>query len=156
MIRLNDIAIRVEGPLLPEPAPESGGGLGGGVAALLAELATRLERLAEHGDAALIDLRSLPMSPADRIELLATLGSGEVTATLDAQGISTLRETSFAGLWWTEHRDAGGKVTAELLEVAQSPMILAADAEDIARGAAALRRRIGAARSTAPAATGLA
>jgi hypothetical protein len=84
------------------------------------------------------------MSPADRGELLEALGQGEVTATLDAQGVSTLRETGFAGIWWTVHRDRDGEVTSELLEVSLVPQILASSPDDISLAAAALRRRIGA------------
>jgi hydrogenase-1 operon protein HyaF len=133
--------------------PERSGGLGGGVAAILMELAARLERLAANGDTALIDLRSLPMSPTDRGELQEALGKGEVTATLDAQGVSTLSETAFAGIWWTVHRDRDGAVSSELLEVCLVPQILSANPEDIALAAAALRRRIGGATATATTAT---
>jgi hydrogenase-1 operon protein HyaF len=152
MIRLSDIPIRIEGTIPPAAGPERSGGLGGGVAAILTELAARLERLAENGDGALLDLRSLPMSPADRDELLEALGSGEVTATLDAQGVSTLSETAFAGIWWTIHRDHDGKVTSELIEVGLVPQILAAHPDDISRAALALRRRIGASVAEPPAA----
>jgi hydrogenase-1 operon protein HyaF len=143
-MRLSDIAIRIEDSVALATAPERLGGLGGGVAAILTEVAAALEGLAANGETALIDLRSLPMSPADREELLAVLGQGEVTATLDAQGVSTLRETAVAGLWWTLHRDQTGNVTAELLEVAWVPQILAAHPQDVALAAAELRRRIGA------------
>jgi hydrogenase-1 operon protein HyaF len=161
MTRLSDIGVRIEAasPVVPKPPPGGHGvertaGLGGGVAAILAELAARLERLATHGDPALIDLRSLPMSPVDRIELFELLGQGEVTATLDAQGASTLRETAFAGIWWIDHRDREEKITAELLEVALVPKILATSPADVALAAAALRQRIGAADSRAPGALG--
>jgi hydrogenase-1 operon protein HyaF len=154
MTRLSDIAVRIEAAIVPAAAPEREGGLGGGVSAILAELAARLERLAANGDTALIDLRSLPMSPEDRMELLAALGQGEVTATLDAQGASRLRETAFAGIWWTEHRDRDGQVTSELLEVTLAPQILAAIPQDVARAAAALRKRLGAAEPPSAATTG--
>jgi hydrogenase-1 operon protein HyaF len=148
-MRLSDIAVRIEDSVTLGTAPEPPGGLGGGVAAILTELADGLERLAANGETALIDLRSLPMSPADREELLAVLGDGEVTATLDAQGVSTLRETAVAGLWWTLHRDQTGAVTAELLEVALAPQILAAHPQDVALAAVQLRRRIAARERTA-------
>jgi hypothetical protein len=143
MTRLSDIGVRIEGTNPLSAAPQRVGGLGGGVAAILTELATRLERLAASGDTALIDLRSLPMSTADRGELLDVLGQGEVTATLDAQGASTLRETAVTGIWWTVHCDRDGAVTSELLEVCCLPSILAAHPDDIALAAAALRRRNG-------------
>lgn len=157
MTRLSDIGVRIEAasPVVPKPPPGGHGvertaGLGGGVAAILAELAARLERLATHGDPALIDLRSLPMSPADRIELLEVLGQGEVTAKLDAQGASTLRETAFAGIWWIEHRDREERITAELFDVTLVPKILATATEDVALAAAELRQRIGAVDTRAP------
>jgi hydrogenase-1 operon protein HyaF len=149
-MRLQDIAVRVEAQSpRPAAAPERSGGLGGGVAALLTELAARLERLAASGETALIDLRSLPLSAADRNDLAEALGRGEVTATLDAHGVSTLRETAFAGIWWTLHRDRDGAVTSELLEVTLSPQILRADPEDIAPAAGALRRHVAAAAAQA-------
>jgi hydrogenase maturation protease len=64
-----------------------------------------LERLAESQIPAAIDLRSLPMSPQDRIELQRALGEGEVQATVTADGLSTIRETRISGVWWVEHRD---------------------------------------------------
>jgi hydrogenase-1 operon protein HyaF len=156
MMRLSDISVRVEGGTQIGKAPEPSGGLGGGVAAILTEVAAALERLASAGDTALIDLRSLPMSAGDRRELLALLGRGEVTATLDAHGMSTLSETAFAGVWWTLHCDPGGAVIAELLEIALTPPILAANPQDVALAATALRRRIGAVDRGAPAAAGAA
>jgi hydrogenase-1 operon protein HyaF len=154
-MRLSEIGVRMEGSIAPAAAPERSGGLGGGVTAILAELAARLERLAANGDTALIDLRSLPMSPSDRSELLLALGQGEVTATLDAQGESTLRETAFAGIWWIVHRDRDGQVTSELLEVTSAPQILAAVPQDIACAAVALRKRLGAVAAPCIATTGV-
>lgn len=145
MSRLSEIAIRVES--LPPLAPESvdpgvtPAGLGGGLAALLSELATLLERLAARDETAMIDLRSLPMSAADRILLQRALGDGEVHATLQAQGISTARETGVAGVWWVEHRDAHDQLLAELLEVARFPQILASAPDEIQHAAAALQAR---------------
>jgi hydrogenase-1 operon protein HyaF len=133
--RLSDIAVRIE-------APVRSGGLGGGVAAVLSELVGMLERVALGGEAATIDLRSLPMSPEDRIELQATLGQGEVHATLSTEGISTLHETGVSGVWWVEHRDRQGDVVAELIEVTVIPKILEASIEEIAASALALRDRL--------------
>ena len=74
--RLSDIAIRIEGPALaggPAPSADSArsGGLGHGVSAILAELATLLEQLEESQTPTAIDLRSLPMSPQDLTLALA-------------------------------------------------------------------------------------
>jgi hydrogenase-1 operon protein HyaF len=135
--RLADIAVRVESVAPP-------GGLGGGVTAILAELATMLERVAETQVAMQIDLRSLPMSPQDRAELLRVLGNGEVSATIEADGPSTLRETQVAGLWWVEHRNRDGELLAELLEVSRVPEILASTLAEMAASGRELRQRIAA------------
>jgi hydrogenase-1 operon protein HyaF len=139
MSRLTDIPVRIEpsGPLEPP-----GGGLGGGVAAILSELATLLERVVHGEPSVSIDLRSLPMSPQDRAELQRVLGEGEVQATVDAQGVSKLRETRVAGVWWVEHFDQQGELIAELLEVSRVPEMLASATDEMAAGARGLRAHI--------------
>jgi len=131
-LRLADIAVRVD----------PGYGLGGGVTAVLFEIAERLEHLAETGQADIIDLRSLPLSPDDRERLQSALGAGEVEATVTIDGISKVRETGIAGVWWIEHRDTRGEVIAELLEIARVPDILSVAHDELGRAAAALRARI--------------
>lgn len=142
--RLSDIAIRVELPVVSS-SPIMVGGLGGGVAAIFTELVTLLERLAAGDEPATIDLRSLPMSPQDRIELKGALGEGEVQATVNAQGLSTLRETRISGIWWVEHRNEQGELVAELLEVTRVPAILSSASDEIDAGARALRAQMTAA-----------
>jgi hydrogenase-1 operon protein HyaF len=139
MSRLTDIPVRIEASAPIEP-PE--GGLGGGVAAILSELATLLERLVRGEPAGSIDLRSLPMSPRDRAELRRVLGNGEVQATVDAQGLSKMRETRVSGVWWVEHFDERGEPIAELLEVSRVPEILASATDEMAAGARDLRAHI--------------
>jgi hydrogenase-1 operon protein HyaF len=133
--RLTDIGIRIE-------PPARTGGLGGGVAAVLSELVSMLERVALGGKPATIDLRSLPMSPQDRIELQQTLGRGEVQATLTADGVSSLQETGVSGVWWIEHRDRHGELIAELIEVAAIPQILEVSSDEMIASAQALRERL--------------
>jgi HupH hydrogenase expression protein len=133
--RLNDIPIRIE-------PPARTGGLGGGVTAILSELANLLVEVAKGGAPTSVDLRSLPMSPQDRTELQSALGTGEVRATLDADGLSTLRETSVSGIWWIEHRNGEGELIAELIEVTPVPQILQSIADDMATSARELRERI--------------
>jgi hydrogenase-1 operon protein HyaF len=141
--RLSDIPIRME-------PPARTGGLGGGVAAVLTELVGLLESLVSGGPSATIDLRSLPMSPQDRHELQFALGEGEVKATLDADGLSTLRETGISGVWWIEHKDRHGELIAELLEVTRVPQILESAPDELSRSAADLRARISLPASQAP------
>ncbi len=149
MSRLHDIPIRIESPLaigVTAPATaatsDTASGVGAGVTALLSELASLLERLAAGAEPAAIDLRSLPMNGHDLAELRAALGEGEVNATVDAQGISHIRETQVAGVWWVEHRDILGQVIAQSLEVTPIPHILMSAADEIAAAARALRARI--------------
>lgn len=139
MNRLADIAIRVEPPA---PVGGLGGGLGGGVAAILSEMVGLLEGLANGAGAAAIDLRSLPMSPQDRTALQQLLGQGEVQASVNAGGVSSIRETRISGVWWVEHRDDRGELIAELIEVTRVPEILASAPDEIAAGARELRSRI--------------
>jgi hydrogenase-1 operon protein HyaF len=135
--RLSEISVRVE-------VPARVGGLGGGVQAVLSELANMLEALAGGAPSAAIDLRSLPMSPQDRIELQAALGDGEVRATLTAGGMSILRETALSGVWWIEHRDEKEELIAELIEVGTFPAILETSLDEAALSARTLRERLAA------------
>jgi hydrogenase-1 operon protein HyaF len=133
--RLSDIPIRIE----PPPAV---GGLGGGVTAILSELITLLDRLTGSQESAAIDLRSLPMSVDDLAQLRRALGEGEVRATLDAEGLSAIRETKVPGVWWVEHRDRHGAVIAELIEVTRMPQILMTAPDEIATGVSLLREQL--------------
>jgi hydrogenase-1 operon protein HyaF len=135
MTRLADIPVRME------PRVRSGG-LGGGVVAVLNEVLTLLEDLSSHGKTAVIDLRSLPMSPMDKADLQHFLGEGEVHATVNADGPSSIRETLVSGVWWIEHRDQQGEMIAELLEVSTFPQFLAAGADDVTSSLREARRRL--------------
>lgn len=128
-------------PVCIEP-DRHGETIGGGVQALLYEIAALAERLAEEGDAGAIDLKSLPMSAADYRQLRDALGQGEVTIELCINGRTRLIETSVAGVWWTEHRDQQDGLVAEFIEVATIPKIVPATSQEIRKGAAELRRRL--------------
>ena len=108
MTRLTEIPVRVEPVARSEPLLSEAGGLGGGVEAILSELVSLLERLADGNSPGSIDLRSLPMSPPDRALLQRVLGNGEVQATVNARGLSKIHETRFSGVWWIEHFDQEG------------------------------------------------
>lgn len=114
------------------PAPSGNG------SALLHELSARLQALAEHGTASCIDLRALPLSPGDMQQLRDTLGTGAVTARLNALGESSANETRYAGIWWVTHRNELGETVAELIEICAVPAILQAPPEDIAMAAGQL------------------
>ena len=105
--------------------------LTGQAEAVLTEIAELLDRLLETGEAGSIDLRSLPLSPADRTWLDERLGVGEVEIVMNAGGESVLSETAYAGVWKVVHRDAEDRVIAELIEVAYVPEIVKPAAADI-------------------------
>ncbi|MDE3121714.1 MAG: hypothetical protein KGK00_08060 [Paracoccaceae bacterium] len=105
---------------------------------LLQEIARALTTLAETGETAAIDLRSLPLTDGDRADLAEALGRGEVVATVEAAGPTDLHETAFPGIWWICHRNADGRIAAETIEVTPCPDILAAHPDDIRAAAARL------------------
>jgi hydrogenase-1 operon protein HyaF len=121
------------------------GGAGGGAAsgmakALLGEIAALLAKLDETGEGGVIDLKSLPMTAADRIELDLRLGRGEVKAELAVSGTSEIWETGYAGVWWVRHLGGGGKIAAEAIAIAPVPEILMAQAADVHEAALRLKR----------------
>ena len=75
-------------------APCMSGRATGMARSVLTEIGNLLVALSESGQAGSIDLRSLPLTYADREQLLELLGPGEVTAELDVAGRSTVRETA--------------------------------------------------------------
>lgn len=107
----------------------------GNAKALLREMHSLLTALAAGEAGGSIDLRALPLTPADLDELRTVLGAGAVDARVEALGESTVRETRFPGIWWVTHCNEAGEVVAELIEICAVPAILTAPAEDIRDGA---------------------
>lgn len=112
------------------------------VFALLQELHTLLTTLVTQGQASRLDIRSLPMLPAEHDFLRDFLGEGEVTATLNALGQSTIKETRFPGIWWITHYNAHAEIVAELIEVTLLPDILKTQAPDLHHGLDALHLQL--------------
>lgn len=110
----------------------------GNIAAILSEIASRLGTLADGGETSLIDLKSLPLSSGEYEHLRFTLGRGEVTASLDAIGMSEIVETQFSGVWWITHYNDQGDIVADLIEIATIPNILLSQPEDMRTGLALL------------------
>ena len=107
---------------------------------VLAEVGRMLETLAESGQSGSIDLRSLPLTEADRLQLEELLGSGEVRAELELAGASEVWETSYPGAWWVRHRGAGGKIATEEIAVCPVPEILITHPVDIQAASRKLRQ----------------
>jgi hydrogenase-1 operon protein HyaF len=109
---------------------------------LLRELAELLEAWVEKGEAASIDLRSLPLTRGDYEELEEALGAGAVSASVEAIGTSEVCETRYPGVWRVTHRNEAGEIVADLIEVCETPAILRAPAEDAADGLIRLKEAL--------------
>jgi hydrogenase-1 operon protein HyaF len=107
---------------------------------VLHEAQRLLDALAADGSTGAIDLRSLPLTAADREQLESLLGRGEVRADLDLAGRSEVWETAYPGVWWIRHLGAGDRLASELIAVCPVPDILHAHPEDVRAGARRLGR----------------
>jgi len=105
---------------------------------ILNEVLHALDRLIDTGEATTIDLAGLPFAPGELEALEASLGSGEVSAQLDALGTSSIRETVYPGVWWIEHRNVYDEVVGRYLEITRIPEILSSQIADICAGRARL------------------
>ena len=110
----------------------------GNVQPILNEIVHALDRLIDSDEATTIDLAGLPFAPGEIDALEASLGSGEVSAQLDALGTSIIRETLYPGVWWIEHRNVYDEVVGRYLEVTRMPEILSSQVADICAGRARL------------------
>jgi hydrogenase-1 operon protein HyaF len=144
MPSLDDIPIRVE------PAPGGGGARGfGNALPILSEVRHALARLAESGESTRIDLAAMPFGPGDEERLMALLGQGEVSATVDALGPTRIRETRFPGVWIVDYANADDQRVALHIEVAEVPQILCSQRADLPDALAELDRQIAASATAA-------
>ncbi len=114
----------------------------GNIRALQAEIAARLEKLAETGETGMIDLNSLPLAPGEYEQLRQTLGQGEVSARIEAIGPSEIIETRYPGVWWVTHYNVEGDIVADLIEISWIPEIIRSQTEDIRTGLELLRAQL--------------
>jgi hydrogenase-1 operon protein HyaF len=117
--------------------------LSGNASVLLREIAERLQQLLEGGQTATIDLLAMPLNVADLDWLRQQLGVGEVRITLEADGESTLQETSCPGVWWVQHHNPGGGVMSAFIEITPVPDLVRAHPDDIRGGWQRLTRLLG-------------
>jgi hydrogenase-1 operon protein HyaF len=110
----------------------------GNVRPILNEVLHAIDRLLETDEPTTIDLAGLPFGPGELEHLEATLGTGELSAKLDALGTSRIRETVYPGVWWLEHRNAFDEVVGRYIEVTRTPEILSSQDADIVAGRARL------------------
>jgi hydrogenase-1 operon protein HyaF len=123
MSRLDEIGVRVVT-----------GSDGDHARALLSEIASLLEGLLSEGREDAVDLRSLPIAPADYEQLKVLLGQGEVQISLQIMGRTNVVETAYPGVWWVTHYSPEEEVTAESIEVAWIPEIVRSHPLDVADG----------------------
>jgi len=114
----------------------------GNVRPILNEVIHAIDRLLEEDIPTTIDLAGLPFAPGELDELEATLGTGELAAQLDALGNSRIRETTYPGVWWIEHRNVHDEIVGRYLEVTRVPEILSSQDADICAGRARLREQL--------------
>ena len=131
MSKLSEIAVSVE-----QRAPAQ-------VLAVLNEIDTHLQALAEQGIESAIDLRSLPFFPGDYELLKDLLGEGELKATLNSLGPTYIHETRVPGVWRVVHYNDAEEKIAEFIEVTRLPQLLQTDPESLQHAPTALARLIG-------------
>ncbi|MCP5090148.1 MAG: hydrogenase expression/formation protein [Gammaproteobacteria bacterium] len=113
-------------------------GMHGNVRPILNEVLHALDKLLDDDVPTTIDLAGLPFAPGELDQLEATLGTGELSARLDALGCSRIRETTYPGVWWIEHHNVHDEVVGRYLEVTRLPEILSSQDADIMAGRARL------------------
>lgn len=109
---------------------------------LLQEIKQALVQLINTGDEHLINIHTLPLSPAEHQNLLQWLGDGEVHAHLTALGGSDIRETAIAGVWLTTHRNAEGEIATQFIEITRIPGILQSQTDDMKAGLLQLQQQL--------------
>ena len=109
---------------------------------ILHEVRHALDKLLRSGEESIIDLQSIPMAPVDEEELRLALGSGEIEVRLNAFGTSSIRETSFPGVWLVEHFDPDERPIAKFIEVTLVPSIVKSDPADVREGLGRLSDRL--------------
>lgn len=136
MTSIGDIPVKVEGG--------AAGSDFGNALPVLSEVRHALARLLESGEPTQIDLGAMPFGPGDEERLMALLGSGEVSATIDALGPTRIRETAFTGVWVVEYLSAEEQRMALHLEIDEVPRMLRPQPGDLADALAAIDAQLAA------------
>lgn len=109
---------------------------------ILHEVRHALERLIAAGEETQIDLNAIPFGPGDLDRLQSLLGTGEVSATIDALGPTRIQETAIPGVWLLDHRNGDDQRLTLQLEIARIPRILLSQDEDLATALSTLDARL--------------
>jgi hydrogenase-1 operon protein HyaF len=131
---LDGIGVQVEATSVPAEM--------GNVQPVLHEIRHALELLQSSGEKTVIDLRAIPFGPGDKAQLLAELGTGEVSARIDALGPTHIRETALPGVWLVEYRAPDDSELALHIEVARVPGLLSTPTGEITIALEHLKERL--------------
>lgn len=107
--------------------------------AILSEIEECALRFAETGEECSIDLRCLKSIPQEREILSVLLGHGEVSASVEAMGLTEIYETAIPCVWWVRHRNTDEEIVGELIEITEIPEVMLGDRKAVAHGLEALR-----------------
>ncbi|MEN8107240.1 MAG: hydrogenase expression/formation C-terminal domain-containing protein [Pseudomonadota bacterium] len=121
-------------PGMEELRIEVGDALTHNVRPLLNEIRHALEKLLATGESSAIDLRSIPLAPGEEEQIEQALGTGEISAMLDAMGPSEIRETGYPGVWLVTHFNVDRQLMGKFIEITRVPDLLKSPDEDIADG----------------------
>ena len=114
----------------------------GNLLPLLHEIRHALARWLESETPHIIDLRCLPLSPAEEDQLLRLLGRGEVEAKMSSLGASDIFETAVAGVWVVNHYNDSDVPVGRFIEICALPDILMTQREDAEFGLGMLEQLI--------------
>ncbi|MFK5912728.1 MAG: hydrogenase expression/formation C-terminal domain-containing protein [Woeseiaceae bacterium] len=112
------------------------------VRALLTEIAFMLSALINDDIINSIDIHSLPLLPGEHEAIKTILGQGEVKASFDSLGTTSIYETALAGVWWVTHNNEEGDCIAETIEITTIPAILESQNDDIEAAHLALQEQL--------------
>lgn len=132
-----------QAPCVDENCSGAGEALTHNVRPLLNEIRYALERLLATGESTAIDLRSIPLAPGEEEQIEAALGTGEISAELEAMGPSEIRETGYPGVWLVTHYNADRQLMGKFIEITRVPDLLKSQDADIARGLQRLAGQFG-------------
>ena len=112
------------------------------VRALLTEISSMLSALINDDMIDSIDIHSLPLLPGEHEAIQTILGQGEVKASFNSLGTTTIYETALAGVWWVTHNNENGDCIAETIEITTVPAILESQHDDIEVAHVALQEQL--------------
>ena len=121
-------------PCMDEGCGARGEALTHNVRPLLNEIRHALEKLLATGETGAIDLRSIPLAPGEEEQIEAALGTGEISAELEAMGPSEIRETGYPGVWLVTHYNVDRQLMGKFIEITRVPDLLKSQDADIDGG----------------------